>query len=88
MFIHLGGDMVIRSNKIIGILDYQSNSLSNDNENFLSLNSEKKKVVYISEDKPKSIIITGHEIYLSPISSHTLKRRAESITVLEEEEFM
>ncbi|MCD8510933.1 MAG: DUF370 domain-containing protein [Bacillus sp. (in: Bacteria)] len=88
MFIHLGGDMVIRSNRIIGILDYQSKGLSEDNEKFLSTNSEGKKVVYISEDNPKSIIITEHEIYLSPISSHTLKRRAETVTVLEEEEFM
>ncbi|MDG5789398.1 DUF370 domain-containing protein [Evansella sp. AB-P1] len=85
MFIHLGGDMVLRSNKVIAILDYQSKEVSQDNEVFIEHNELNKKTVSISNDNPKSIVITENEIYLSPISSHTLKRRAETVTVLEEE---
>ncbi|MDQ0257557.1 hypothetical protein J2S74_005015 [Evansella vedderi] len=88
MFIHLGGDMVIRSHKVVAILDYQSKGLSEDNEQFLQVSLENKRIVHISDDKPKSIIITETEVFLSPISSHTLKRRAETISVLEEEEFI
>ncbi|MBU9710606.1 extracellular matrix regulator RemB [Evansella tamaricis] len=84
MFIHLGGDMVLRSKKIIAILD-QTNE-SQDNQQFLISQEKEKKTIQISEDNTKSVVITDSHIYLSPISSHTLKRRAETVTVIEEEE--
>ncbi|WP_078593321.1 extracellular matrix regulator RemB [Evansella clarkii] len=86
MFIHLGGDMVIRADKIIAILDHQSTGLSKENQSFLTKQKKEKETVQISEDQPKSYIITKDTIYLSPISSQTLKRRGETTTILLEEE--
>ncbi|UCZ53258.1 DUF370 domain-containing protein [Bacillus shivajii] len=86
MFIHLGGDMVLSSKKIVAILDHNSNDLSQDNQDFIKSHEDEKKTVPISDDTPKSIIITDDYIYLSPISSHTLKRRAETFTDAEDEE--
>ncbi|WP_096186095.1 extracellular matrix regulator RemB [Evansella halocellulosilytica] len=86
MFIHLGGDMVLSSKKIIAILDHHSKGLSQDNQDFLQEHEKSDKTIAISDDKPKSVIITDDYVYLSPISSHTLKRRAETITEVEEEE--
>ncbi|MFA9556236.1 extracellular matrix regulator RemB [Evansella sp. AB-rgal1] len=85
MFIHLGGDVVLRSHKVVAILDYHSKETSQDNERFIELCEKNSKTVSISTDNPKSIVITENEVYLSPISSHTLKRRAETVAVLEEE---
>ncbi|MBU9722293.1 MULTISPECIES: extracellular matrix regulator RemB [Bacillaceae] len=86
MFIHLGGDIVIRSNKIIAILDFQSNG-SQDNQSFLIEQKRGNNTISITEDTPKSVVVTDENIYLSPISSHTLKRRSETVTVLEEEDY-
>lgn len=86
MYIHLGGDLIIRSNKIIAILNYQSKEISEQNEIFLKKHSQNNNIVYsVSNEKPKSIIITDDKIYYSPISTHTLKRRAKTVNVFDEE---
>ncbi|TMW71995.1 extracellular matrix regulator RemB [Alteribacter natronophilus] len=86
MFIHLGGDTVIRSKDVVAILDHQSRGMSQDNQEFLSENSSRKKVTEISADTIKSVVVTEEQIYLSPISSLTLKRRANATVDLEEED--
>ncbi|CAM3806408.1 extracellular matrix regulator RemB [Alkalicoccus chagannorensis] len=78
MFIHLGGDMVLKAERIVAILDHQSESHSADNQTFMKKNGEEKRIERVTEDPAKSIVITREEVYLSPISSHTLKRRAEN----------
>lgn len=76
MFVHLGGDTVIRSKDVICILDRQVKEGSETTEQFLNSSEQAKQVEEISEDAPKSIVITTDKIYFSPISSTTLKRRA------------
>lgn len=86
MYIHLGGDMIIRSNKVIAILDKQIKELSQDNRNFFQNHKKKRNIISVSDDEPMSIVITENEIYFSPISSLTLKRRTEILSEIEEEE--
>lgn len=85
MFIHLGGDMVLKAESIITIIDHQSKDASAENKAFLQENIDKKRTRAVTDDPPKSIVITEECIYLSPISSHTLKRRAETKTISNEE---
>ncbi|MGJ9385289.1 DUF370 domain-containing protein [Salipaludibacillus neizhouensis] len=86
MFIHLGGDMVLKADVIIAIIDHHSHDLSKENQRFLQDHIKRKKTIKVTEDIPKSIIVTKDDIYLSPISSLTLKRRAETAAVIPEEE--
>lgn len=86
MFIHLGGDMVLNADSIVAILDHNSQDLSEENQNFLKVKKKQKATVKVTEDVPKSFVITKDEVYLSPISSHTLKRRAETVTIASENE--
>lgn len=77
MFIHIGGDVVVRAKEVITILDVNGNKSEKNakkNNNF-DINIGKSKVVKISQEI-KSIIITDDKIYYSPISSLTLKKRA------------
>ena len=78
MYIHLGGDVLIKKNKIIAIIDLDTGLKNKINENFL--NNIKGKIKYhsISEDgKAKTLIITVGKNYLSPISSTTLYKRGD-----------
>lgn len=79
MFLHIGGDVVIPMNDVIGILDIETTTLSNDTREFLKIAEEEGFIITISEDMPKSFIITEankkSKIYLSPISSVTLQKR-------------
>ncbi len=80
MFIHLGGDIVISLKDVISIMDIESSNLSNTTKEFLSIAEDEGFIQKISEDEPKSFILTEKNkrtiIYLSPISSVTLYKRA------------
>lgn len=80
MFLHIGGDVVIPVKNIIAILDIESTTISKDTKEFLTIAEEEGFINSISNDLPKSFIITETDkkskIYLSPISSVTLQKRS------------
>lgn len=80
MFLHIGGDVVIPVKNIIAILDIESTTVSKDTKEFLTIAEEEGFIESISNDLPKSFIITETDkkskIYLSPISSVTLQKRS------------
>jgi len=78
LYIHLGGDVLIKKSKIVAIIDLETVTEGKNNENLLNCIKSKKKINYISENgKEKTLIITDKEHYLSPISSTTLFRRGD-----------
>jgi len=83
MFLHIGGDFVIPVKNIIAILDIDTTTISKDTRDFLRIAEEEGFIKSISDDLPKSFIITEvkrkSKIYLSPISTVTLQKRAEYI---------
>lgn len=83
MFIHLGGDMIIRSKDVVAILDETSHASSKDTARFMD-SRQNSQVVEIAEDYTKSVVVTHDKVYLSPISSLTLKRRAQVISEIED----
>ncbi|OPZ94837.1 MAG: hypothetical protein BWY74_00237 [Firmicutes bacterium ADurb.Bin419] len=80
MFLHIGGDFVVPVKNVIAIMDLETTTLSKDTRDFLSIAEEEGFIESISDDIPKSFIITEidkkSKIYLSPISSVTLQKRA------------
>lgn len=83
MFIHLGGDIVIPLKEVITIMDIKSTNYSNISKEFIKIAEEEDFIRKISEDEAKSFILSEREnktiIYLSPISSTTLQKRASFI---------
>lgn len=74
MYIHVGEDINIRAKDIIAILDKGCVSSSNLIEEFLE--QHKEKLINLSKNPFKSVVITYDKVYLSPISSGTLKKRS------------
>ncbi|MFC0561296.1 extracellular matrix regulator RemB [Halalkalibacter alkalisediminis] len=83
MFIHLGGDVIIRSKEIIAILNWEVQEQSPITGVYLKEEEKRKKKIVISEDYIKSIVLTDDEIYYSPVSSLTLNRRAQGLALLD-----
>jgi len=77
MFLHVGADVVVSLRSVIAILDLKSSSQAESTREFLSWAQTKKRVVDVAGSDPKSLILTDSEMYLSPISSLTLKKRAD-----------
>ncbi|RXT08903.1 extracellular matrix regulator RemB [Ammoniphilus sp. CFH 90114] len=82
MFIHLGGDTVVRSTDVIAIIDNHMES-SKITKEFLDQRSGEQLLIRISKEETKSYVIMHDRVYCSPISSLTLKRRANFVSSLE-----
>lgn len=77
MFLHVGNDVLIEYNKIIGVFDMVDTTVAKHiKEKNLFAN---KKAIYISNQDIKSCILTDEKIYYSNISSSTLKKRSNSV---------
>lgn len=80
MFLHLGADTVVPLRDVIAITDLKSGKLG-INKSFLDKMQDEKKIIDVSEKKSKSFIITDKIVYISAISSLTLKKRASHFIV-------
>lgn len=77
MFIHIGGDVMISTEELIGIFDFQiGNSIYT--QGFIEQANADQIIEIIDTGELKSIIVTEKKLYYSPISATTLKRRAIS----------
>lgn len=81
MFLHLGENVAVPINDIIGIFNLETTMYSSDTNQFLRMAEEDGFVQRITKDKPKSYVIAEvnkkSKIYLSPISSATLSKRTD-----------
>ncbi len=84
MFVHLGGDTLVNSKRIIAILNADSVLGANSSKDFLKTAQEEGFIDNSNQEGYKSIVITDKNIYLSPISTLTLKKRANFVDSLNE----
>lgn len=80
MYIHLGGEYVVKEEEVIGIFDLDTSTVSKHTRNFLNLKEKQGKVINVSYELPKSFILATknkqEKIYISQISSLTLNKRS------------
>jgi extracellular matrix regulatory protein B len=82
MFIHLGGDAVVRSADVIAIIEHNM-EVSKVTREFLDEKDRNQQLIRISKEETKSYVMTQDKVYCSPISSLTLKKRANFVSSLE-----
>lgn len=85
MFLHLGADTIIPLKEVISITEYK-NSKSEINKEFIDLMVEERMIKDVSDGNPKCFIVTEKIVYVSAISSTTLKKRAQNLKCVGEEE--
>lgn len=88
MFLHIGGDYVIKKEDIIGIFDLDTSTVEKTTRDFLKFAEKAGDVIYVSYELPKSFIVcndkrkkNGRVIYISQISASTLEKRVNTGTV-------
>ncbi len=87
MFLHLGGDLVVPKEHVIAIINMHPTKKTEINKEFLQLAEDEGFIVPIAEkSNAKSLIVTSEMVYLSPISSTTLKKRSDEILDKAEEQ--
>lgn len=82
MYLHLGQNIVVSSETVIGIFDMDNTTGSHLTRSFLNGAEKTGQIVSISDDLPKSFIVCGDngkkKVYLSQLSSSTLMKRSET----------
>lgn len=78
MFLHLGEDTVITHENVIGIFDMDTSTVNKATRDYLNKAEKEKKIVYVNYDLPKSFVVTDDKIYVSPINTSTLNKRANT----------
>ena len=76
MFIHLGGDKIIRTAELVAIFDLSIRDSSKISHRFVHEALENEGIERIGDEEPKSLVVAVDKLYYSPISSATLKKRA------------
>ena len=81
MYLHIGGEIDLRSQEILFICDMDNATYSHITRAALRRAEEEGRLFNAAEDIPKSFILCADgTIYLSQLNSATLLRRAENET--------
>lgn len=84
MYLHLGQDTIVMTDKITGVFDLDNTTVSKHTRDFLGKAQKEGRVVNVTNEPPKSFLLcekNGVEtVYLSQMSPATLLRRARETT--------
>ncbi len=80
MYLHLGGDVVVSFQEIIGIFDARLLEGSGDNQRFMDVARSHSRIrSEVPKDDRKSVVVTTTGVYTSAISSLTLQKRVTNV---------
>ena len=87
MYLHLGNNVSVPTDDIIGIFDLDNASTARSTRSFLRTAEEEGMVTAVGGDLPKSLVVccprgSWQRVYISPLSPATLLGRLESIRSL------
>ena len=82
MYLHLGSDVAVNADDIIGIFDMDNTTVSAKTRIFLKRAQKNGEISDITEDLPKSFVVTKRAdkitVYISSLATRTLLKRANS----------
>ena len=78
MYVHIGGEVSILAESVSCIIDFESILPTQKNiTEFIKFEDDNNRLQYLTEDIPRSIIVTRDRTFISPLSPTVLKRRIE-----------
>ncbi|HBN38132.1 MAG TPA: DUF370 domain-containing protein [Ruminococcaceae bacterium] len=75
MYLYLGGETAIKSDKIIGIFDMDTSTVNKATRDYLSKAEKDKRIIYVNYELPKSFVVCDDRIYVCPLNTTTLIKR-------------
>ena len=84
MYLHLGSNVSVQTDDIIGIFDLDNASSARDTKKFLRAAEEEGMVVSVGSDLPKSLVVccprgSWQRVYITPLAPATLLGRLEAL---------
>ncbi len=81
MYIHIGGDVTLPSEKIIGVFDIEKTSVNKEVNDYLKKLQKQGRIYYASYEMPKSFVVTDSMVYITNVSAFTIKKRCKETNV-------
>jgi hypothetical protein len=75
MYVHIGADVALPAHWIVGIFDLEGMTPSSLTAGFLKKAEEESKLDWMTADVPRSLVVTVDRVFLSPVSTATLRAR-------------
>ena len=87
MYLHLGQDVVVKTEQVVGIFDMENSTVSRITRDYLAKATKQGRVVNVSMEMPKTFVVcTGKDrqitVYISQISAATLRKRTNFLSEL------
>lgn len=84
MYLHIGNNISVPTDDIVGVFDLDNASTSRITRDFLRCAEEEGMVITVSNELPKSLVVccprgSWQRVYISPLAPSTLLGRLESI---------
>ena len=83
MYLHLGNDVVINTEKIVAMFDIDACTVSKKTRDFLAASQKNGDVINVSYELPRSFVVCNDKgktsVYISQLSTKTLSRRKLSL---------
>jgi len=84
MYLHLGNNVSVPTEDVVGIFDLDNASTSRITREYLRAAEEEGMVISVGSDLPKSLVVccprgNWQRVYISPLAPATLLGRAESV---------
>ena len=77
MYLHIGEDTLVRDKDIIGIFDMDTSTVNKATRDYLKKAEKDKRVIYVNYDLSKCFVVTDKNVFVSPINTGTLNKRAK-----------
>ena len=79
MFIHIGNDLSVLKSSVTAVVDLETVlPTQKDVSEFINSEDEQGRLQYVTEDIPKTLVITDDKTYVCPLSSGLLLNRLSS----------
>lgn len=78
MYLHLGQDVVVPYEEILGIFDLDNTTYNVRAAGFINGAQREGRVVLCTDDLPKAAVVCDGGVYLSQLSPATLLKRVEN----------
>ncbi|MBS7370149.1 MAG: DUF370 domain-containing protein [Oscillospiraceae bacterium] len=74
-FLFLGGETTVRADEVVGVFDIEECSVSRITADYLNACQKRGDIANVSEDMPKSFVVTVDGTYISNVSAATINKR-------------
>ena len=79
MYVNIGGDISVPAGSVSAVINLETVPPSGRTViDFIESEDEDNRLQYLTEDIPRTLILTDTKTYISSISSSVLQRRLES----------